>query len=156
MHLHRGWAERGCVVTTDRGDVTALRVGFQPNEHHGALTSPSIKVRRAAEAGSPTSPLKEGGRIPHHGSRHAHCQPGPARPCVPWGDVNETSPSFTGFLKFTFANENTNTSPFISHNQQKKVILYCFWMGFLLFLPAYMHSPGGIIVFGPKKKGASS
>lgn len=26
-------------------------------------------------------------------------------------------------------------------------------MGFLLFLPAYMHSPGGIIICGPKKGG---
>ena len=25
-------------------------------------------------------------------------------------------------------------------------------MGFLLFLPAYRHSPGGIIVSGPKEK----
>lgn len=30
---------------------------------------------------------------------------------------------------------------------------YCFWTGFLLFLPAYMHSPGGIIVSGLRKKG---
>lgn len=27
-----------------------------------------------------------------------------------------------------------------------KVLLNCFWMGFLLFLPAYMQSPGGIMV----------
>lgn len=25
-------------------------------------------------------------------------------------------------------------------------------MGFLLFLPAYMHSPGGIIISGPKRE----
>lgn len=25
-------------------------------------------------------------------------------------------------------------------------LLNCFWMGFLLFLPAYMQSPGGIMI----------
>lgn len=31
----------------------------------------------------------------------------------------------------------------------KVKILSCFWMGFLLFLPAYRQSPGGIMMFGP-------
>lgn len=37
--------------------------------------------------------------------------------------------------------------------RMKGTILYRFWMGFLLFLPAYVHSPGGIIIFGPKREG---
>lgn len=37
--------------------------------------------------------------------------------------------------------------------RMKGMILYRFWMGFLLFLPAYVYSPGGIIIFGSKREG---
>lgn len=31
-------------------------------------------------------------------------------------------------------------------NKYWRALLNCFWMGFLLFLPAYMQSPGGIMI----------
>lgn len=35
---------------------------------------------------------------------------------------------------------------------EENMILNCFWMGFLLFLPAYRHSPGGIMALTLKNK----
>lgn len=61
--------------------------------------------------------------------------------CVsgPW---EEGSPSSTAFLAHMFG----------GWCLLMNMILNCFWMGFLLFLPAYRHSPGGIIVLMLKNK----
>lgn len=45
-------------------------------------------------------------------------------------------------------------SPVTRDNPQKRNA-YCFWTGFLLLRPAYVHSPGGIIVCAWREEGAA-
>lgn len=57
---------------------------------------------------------------------------------------------FSLHITRTEKKQQQNVQPFASQRwfreHMKQRLLNCFWMGFLLFLPAYMQSPGGIMI----------
>lgn len=73
---------------------------------------------------------------------------------MPTRKVLQSLPYTMFAYKIPSPQEGTVCPSFPRDIRKEGMILYRFWMGFLLFLPAYVHSPDGIIIFGPKRERA--